>query len=289
MPGEQASPSPSSPIRQARVARGILQGTSAAFLVDCAALTSDDHLKTPRYQTPPSPFLPKKCPQLNRKGKLDAGLILPSSSDLVEENHQLRKKLFEAAKKLEEASVTIRANNAQMVLQHLHNEALKTTLRSKERRPKTDRTQLFPGGKGRHLTGDEFTTEVKKQVENRLREAEEVVHKRTMRAEKAQETRDIQQVARIKRAAYDTAMKAYTAICSDLRAQGIRVKDLPLKPKFPRKKKAVEVPQGGDVASGGLERQHLNETPQMRAGAGQEDFATLIAAINNESDSEDDL
>jgi hypothetical protein len=77
----------------------------------------------------------------------------------------LRKMFQGTAIKLAQSRQTIYGNNVQMTLQQIHNIEIKATLASKEKKHTTDRKKLFPGGKGRLVTGDEFLDDLKANAE----------------------------------------------------------------------------------------------------------------------------
>jgi hypothetical protein len=128
------------------------------------------------------------------------------------------------------------------------------SLQAKEKKKKNDRTILFPGGFGWHLTDAQFTQQLDEQ--NQRKEAEA--------AEKAQrmEGREARKVAkaaldtewqRIK-AEHEAAVEAWEADYQRLRAEGCRPKDLPWKPKCARKptlpKKTAQLASSSDDEEG---------------------------------------
>lgn len=261
----------STPIRRARACRGLIRGTSAAFLLQRENITSDDHLPPPVYIPPPSPIT-----TVGNFSKSTPCLL----DGIAKENQLLRIRLQEAAIKLDNARATIQKSNVQLVLQHLHNDALKSTLRSKERKPKPDRTQLFPGGKGRHLTSDAFTAEAKALVASRQLSEKKAIERRVVRESRAREVKDEQLKWKAKRCAYDAAMHAHTRICGELRKQGVRVKDLPRKPACPRKKKVAE---GENLMSKGGE---IQDGETRAAEPFEENFDGILQGIAEETDSD---
>ena len=143
-------------------------------------------------------------------------------------------------KKLEESRQTINGNNVQMALQHIHCIELKTTLANKETKPTKDRRKLFPGRKGCLLTGNEFTDDIRTNFEIARQKEADVENRKAERAQKSaqKETEKVQKERekKEKKEAYDAAITAWKKQCENLRAQGMRVKDLPTKPRFRTKR-----------------------------------------------------
>ena len=135
----------------------------------------------------------------------------------------------------------IEANNAQMALQQIHNIELKGILANKEKKKPTERKRLFPEGKGRLLTGDEFLADVKAQadavqwrrIESSKRKVERVERAAQKEAEKQRKERE----KREKRDAYDEAMVKWNEQCTLLKTQGVKRKDMPAKPRLQEWKK----------------------------------------------------
>jgi hypothetical protein len=109
-------PEATSPVRRGQVVQGLLQGTSAAILIEEGALTSDFALPTPQYIPPPSP-----APRLTGQFR---GRTLKSAET---ENQHLRWKL-------EQCQKIINGNNAQMAIQEITNIELKKVIARKEKK-----------------------------------------------------------------------------------------------------------------------------------------------------------
>ena len=133
-------------------------------------------------------------------------------------------------------------STAQLIVQHAHLSKLNQALNAKENKKSNDRTILFAEGFGRHLTSDQSISLVEGQKERKEKEA----------AEKAQrlQGREARKAAKAAAEAewaaivtdHEQAVKDWIAECQRLRAENVRVKDLPPKPKRPPKPKpAVEV------------------------------------------------
>ena len=141
-----AKPMFNSPLRKARVARGLIRGTSASLLVEENLINSDFHLATPHYIHPTSP-LPRLLGNLVKANKLP-GIDKTDQTDLRHENQLLREQLLETAVKYQKVCISLQAANTTLVLEHLYNKALKLTLSNKENKKKSKRHIVFPSGKG---------------------------------------------------------------------------------------------------------------------------------------------
>jgi hypothetical protein len=174
----------------------------------------------------------------------DWSLLKEPEPNTYQTRDMLEARNKELTKNLRNSQLIIRAreliderHTAQLVIQHAHLTKLNQSLHAKENKRTTDRTILFPGGFGRHLTDPEFGQQLAEQA--RRKEAEE--------AEKAQRAsnREVQRAAKAaaeaewkkKKEEYEEAMESWKAECLRLRAENVRVKDLPPKPKAPRRPK----------------------------------------------------
>jgi hypothetical protein len=132
------------------------------------------------------------------------------------------------------------AHAAQIIVQNLELTKLTQSLEAKEKKKKTDRAVLFPGGFGRHLTGDQFVQQLREQEQRKEVEAAEKAQK--MGEREARKAGKAAAEAEWKRmlAEHEAAVDAWKTDCDQLRDEGTRAKDLPTKPKRPLKPKQVE-------------------------------------------------
>ncbi|KAF8522949.1 hypothetical protein BU17DRAFT_75097 [Hysterangium stoloniferum] len=105
------------------------------------------------------------------------------------------------------------------------------TLHEKEKGKKSDRTILFPGGKGRHLTDVELIKQ-KRELEDTKAQEE---------AEKERKRANLEECWKAMLEEYEHTITEWTTGCQTLRAAGVKVKDLPKKPKRPTKPKLTEL------------------------------------------------
>ena len=93
---------------------------------------------------------------------------------------------------------------AQLIIQNMGMEQMNLTLHAKEKAKQTDRTVLFPGGKGRHLTDPELIVE-KRKLEKERKEKELAKEKR--KAAKANKKASKQQLRSVGRRCVRCMMK----------------------------------------------------------------------------------
>jgi uncharacterized glyoxalase superfamily protein PhnB len=164
---------------------------------------------------------------------------------LERQNRKLTEHLGRAQTIIQAHELIEEGREAQLIVQHAELTKLNQSLHAKENRPKDDRTILFPGGFGRHLTDSEFGQQLEAQNQRKAEKA----------AEKARK-KGLSEANKAARAAVDAewkeiiaehkAVEAWEVECARLKEAGIRVKDLPAKPKRPPKPKPVlDVPVGG--------------------------------------------
>ncbi|KAJ7893698.1 hypothetical protein B0H14DRAFT_2559677 [Mycena olivaceomarginata] len=82
----------------------------------------------------------------------------------------LEKGLLQAHRLLGAHEVISEGQNAQLILQNIGMDKMKQTLFEKEKPKKNDRSILFPGGKGRHLTDPEIITAKREMEHDKKRE-----------------------------------------------------------------------------------------------------------------------
>jgi hypothetical protein len=185
-----------------------------------------------------------------------------SRESMKKREEDLLKSLHDARRVIQDREQISEAQTAQIIIQHLELTKMIQSLEAKDTRKKSNRTVLFPGGFGRHLTAPEFVQQLEEQKKRKQIEAEE----------KAQrlEGREARKVAKAAAAEewsqmvgdYETALQNWKADCSRLKAAGVRTKDWPAKPKRPRKPKLPKPPpigladgeeEGGDDFGSGRE------------------------------------
>ncbi|KAJ6563093.1 hypothetical protein DFH09DRAFT_920423 [Mycena vulgaris] len=127
--------------------------TSGACLVTKAKVT---HLQMDRFPPPVLEHVPDTLPEpdwsiLRRKDPLFSFM----RSALEERCLDLEKALLQSRRLLRAHEVISEGQNAQLILQNMGMDKMKQTLFQKEKPKRSDRSVLFPGGKGRHLTDPE--------------------------------------------------------------------------------------------------------------------------------------
>ena len=184
------------------------------------------------------------CPncQIQTGGFLQSrpdGVGYQSRDYLLASIEQLTKSLHHVQVLIHTHEVIQERTTAQLIVQHAHLTKLNQALHAKENKKSSDRTILFAGGFRRHLTSDESISLVEGQKERKEKEAAEKIQ----RLEGREARKAAKAVAEAEWAVivttHEQAVKDWAAECERLRAQNVRVKDLPPKPKRPPKPKPV--------------------------------------------------
>ncbi|KAE9402190.1 hypothetical protein BT96DRAFT_1017763 [Gymnopus androsaceus JB14] len=120
--------------------------------------------------------------------------------------------------------------NAQLIVQNTGMERMNLALHAKETTKKTDRTILFPGGKGRHLTGSEFRDlKGKQEAEKRAKEVA-VVTRAAQRSQKRLEKQKIDLAWKRIQCENAEAVDMHKEECRQLQESRTRARDLPKGP-----------------------------------------------------------
>ena len=220
--------------------------SSGSMLVGKTRITSSYEVAAPVLEDMP------ELPELDCR-------LLRDKSDIVgyQSRESLLTKIELLTESLHRAQVLIRTHEviqeritAQLVIQHAHLTKLNQALHAKENKKTNDRTILFAEGFGRHLTSEESISLVEGQKERKEKEAAEKMQRLEGREARkaAKATAEAEWVQIV--TAHEQAVKDWVAECEKLRAQKVRVKDLPPKPKRPPKPKPVTevIPDEGSEA-----------------------------------------
>ncbi|KAF8532455.1 hypothetical protein JB92DRAFT_2688750, partial [Gautieria morchelliformis] len=207
---------------------------SGSFLVEKTPVTSSQPIITPVLEGPPS--LPDPDWSL---------LTLPSTPDwgsrakLSSQIKELSESLSLAQKHIHACNSIIEGTHAQLVIQNLHLSKLQQVLQTKENKKKTDRTKLFPQGKGRHLTAETFIQALEmaeKVKKDGVREKEQRKEQRVANKE-AKAAAEAEWKSICER--HELAVKEWQVRCEELTAQDCPKKDFPKKPIRPLKPKPI--------------------------------------------------
>ena len=177
--------------------------------------------------------------------------LLQDKSDSVgyQTRESLLVKIEQLTKSLHHAQVLICTHQViqertaeQLIVQHAYLTKLNQALHAKENKKSSDRTILFADGFGRHLTSEESISLVEGQKLRKEQEAAEkeqrLEGREACKAAKAAAEAEWTMIV----TAHEQAVKDWTTECERLRAQNVRVKDLPPKPKrLPKPKPVLEV------------------------------------------------
>jgi hypothetical protein len=145
------------------------------------------------------------------------------------------------------------AANAQLIVQNMGMEKLHQTLYEKEKGKKSDRTILFPGGKGRHLTDNEVIHQKRELEEEKKKEELKKANRKEAQVNKRVEKEKLEETGKAMKEEHNVAVERWKETCRTLREGGTLVKDLPKKPRCPLKPKMKDTDdsQESDSSSDG--------------------------------------
>lgn len=229
---------------------GLRNTTSGSFLVGKAKAT---HACMSKLISPPiiekPPLLPvPNWNLLQRERELDEY----SKRELMDRVAVLEDGLGKAQAMVLAREAVIEGQSAQMVIQAMGMEKMNRTLHEKEKGKSSEKTILFPGGKGRHLTSDEVITK-KRELENA--KADKAAASKRRRLDQAQRKVDNKAREDAIEAAWSQAQQDHTEAlkrweeeCAELKSQGMWVKDLPKRPGRVFKKDVVAAINAEDTS-----------------------------------------
>ena len=218
---------------------GLANTESGSFLVTKARATHIDMNKL--IQKPVLEWVPDELPTPDWSLLHSTRPLSTYTRRELEERCQaVSESLAHAKTRLVAQELILEGQGAQLILQNMGMEQMNLTIHAKEKAKQTDRTVLFPGGKGRHLTDPELIAE-KRRLENEKREKELAKEQRKMakankKASKQHLEERWKEVCRL----HDEAVVAWEVECLRLREEGTAVKYLPKKPKRVLKSSLVE-------------------------------------------------
>lgn len=233
-------PSLFTPTKRMRIMAGSLAGTSTgSFLVDKPRITSAQAIGSPIFEQPvviPDPDW-SLIQQPTTSTRSDQ-----TKTELKEQIAKLTLSLDLSRQQIAAKNSTIESANAQLAVQAVYNSRLNEALNTKENKKENDRTKLFPQGKPRVLTSDQFFAEVSESKRGREEEAKAKATRAVERENKKISKAAAEVTWKTLLEVHKLAVSTWEAKCVVLRENGTKVKDLPKKPKRPIKPKAtVEV------------------------------------------------
>jgi hypothetical protein len=224
------------PSKRIRLLSSAMASTSSgSLLVSKTRITSEYQLSSPVFEVPPE--LPQPDWSL---------LEIPCSSgrnrnDLEEENRKLTKSLRRARLQIRAHELIDEGTQAQLVVQNLTLIKMKECLHAKENRKKSDRAKLFPQGKGRVLTADDFAEEMRRSAEKRVAEAVKKDQRSVAREAKKAAKKAADAAWKETLQAHEGEIERWKSECERQRAEGTLVKNLPKRPTRPLKPKMMGV------------------------------------------------
>lgn len=236
-----ADPSLMTPSKRMRfLGNGLASTSSGSFLLTKAKTT---HLQMSHLIKPPVlEATPSHLPRPNwsiLKPNIPMATMSPES--LLRHSEELVDELRKACILIQAYDAIIEGQNAQLVVRNMGIERMSATLHAKEDAKKTDRTILFPGGKGRHLTGAEFWELKSKQEADKLAKDAAVASRAIQRSQKRLEKQKIELAWKRIQQENTEAIEAHKEECKRLRDSGTRAKDLPKGPGRGRLRASVTV------------------------------------------------
>ena len=131
--------------------------------------------------------------------------------------------------------------HAQLIVQNLHLNKLNMALKGKENQAskKTDRSKLFPDGKGCHLTDEAFIRSLEIAQAARTEKAAAVAHRKATWQDRKVERESLAKEWEEIKATHTVAVEKWEAECKHLIATGTLRRALPKKPIRARKPQPV--------------------------------------------------
>jgi len=258
-------PDPDTPSKRLHMMYSALATTSSgSLLVSKTRMTSAYTSTAPVFEEVP------ELPQPN--------WLLLRPDPLAQASYQTQENLEQSIKELtnslSHSQDIIRAHElieesrqAQLVIQHAELTKLNQSLHTQENKKRDDRTILFPGGFGRHLTSVEFSRLLEEQNQRKTLKAAEKAHRKEIgEANKAAKAAvDAEWKERVTE--HKRAVETWIAQCAALKAGGVRAKDLPVKPRCPTKPKPTLEALACDGEVEYTEREAGGEAEQLRGSA----------------------
>jgi hypothetical protein len=227
-------PEPETPSKRMRILYSELGATaSGSMLVSKTRITSAYKAAAPVIEK--APLLPE--PEWTYLNPTDVDNSYQSRHSLLEHNTSLTETLRRSWDIIRTHQVMAERTTAQLVIQHAHLNKLNQVLHNRENKKKSDRAVLFAEGYGLHLTNEESIGLVRGQKERKEREAVELEQRRMVRGDRKAVKAALEAEWKEIVKTHNEAVQAWVLESNRLRAEGVRPKDLPKKPKRPLKPK----------------------------------------------------
>ncbi|KAH7908110.1 hypothetical protein BJ138DRAFT_1013419 [Hygrophoropsis aurantiaca] len=232
-------PADYTPSKRMRLMTAALASTaSGSFLVSKTPVTSLSKIPAPVLEGPPD--MPNPDWSLLHTPRRPSQM---SRNDLEIHASELHNSLSRAKKHIQGRDAIIEGTHAQLVVQNIFTMKQSQALHGKENRKETDRTKLFPEGKGRHLTSEGFMNEVDRSESARKEKLAAKEQRKSGRAEKKSEKAAIETEWKRLLDEHTLAVDAWENECQKQTDAGVLKKNQPSKPKRPLKPKSVPMAQ----------------------------------------------
>jgi hypothetical protein len=156
-------------------------------------------------------------------------------TEVKAKNRALVSNLAKSREEICTGNAIIEAAQAQIIIQHLHLQTMSLALHEKGNSSTGDRTRVYPDGKGRLLTCPEFVESVEAAAAQRKGEEERRRSGRQRKEERKKALQDLEKRWSGMKIAHEQSLARWKEECAALLQQGVRRRDLPVRPCMPRK------------------------------------------------------
>lgn len=255
----------------AQVAISLLRGTSCSFLTN-AEPVQPEHTLPDLILYNPSPV----------KWKFDLNCATNTYSfkqNILQENMQLKQDLLSAKTRIQKQNYIIEQNNAQLVLQNNFVLKIKNELHAKQKPKKKERT--INGGNAFIATQADYITMVQEQ-EEKIQQAKQAKQQKKQSAQdKKQQKQDADARFKAEKMIWEREMQKWSQKAAELRALGVKVKDLPAKPVKPVKKNFLISSDTTSIVVSSTQIQPSADFNEEVDSSGDEDSSSVDYSVLN--------
>ncbi|KAF8056593.1 hypothetical protein FPV67DRAFT_1431310 [Lyophyllum atratum] len=180
---------------------------------------------------------------------------------------ELTESLCLAKQQIRARDLVIEGAQAQLVVQSMTLKKMKESMEAKEKKKKTNRTTLFPGGKGVVLTDPEIVKLLEDKRQSKEDEEEGRKQRQMDRAGKKAEREKLEERWQEMKATHERAVEKWEEGCVRLTMAGTIKKDLPKRPVRPLKPKPAPA-----ATSSAVRVEDLEEEPQEGSEEDDDEF-----------------
>ncbi|PCH43358.1 hypothetical protein WOLCODRAFT_76096 [Wolfiporia cocos MD-104 SS10] len=210
---------------------GIASTASGSFLLSKTPINAMHNIAPPVLER-----VPMQLPNPDW-GMLQQPSGQQSHTEMQHKIDRLTENLHLAHEHTHARDAIIEGAHAQLVIQDMYGEKLNQALYTKEHRSETDRTKLFPEGRGRHLNNVGFIEELDRVDKVRRKSSEAKGQRKMAKQQKKVEKELIEPRWKGILTQHKRAVDGWKQECERLIMEGVAKKDLPKPPKQPLKPK----------------------------------------------------